>query len=887
MTWFAEVYRALLRLMPVEFQRRYGRDAVELAVMRVGDARGLRRVTAVGRELTDLVATAGRERAADRTLHRLATAGRSRAGSFEAIARDVRTSLRSLRATPGFTAVALVILTLGIGASTAIFSVVDAVVLRGLPFDESDRIVAVGRMSPDSIRPGVESAQTLFDWMDQQDVFDQMAATAGTIFTALDGGEPESLNARRVTTDLFSLLRVQPAMGRVFTQDELDRRARVVLLSDGLWRRRFGADPHVLGRTIATDNGAWQVVGVMPPGFNYPIAAGKAAVDVWVPFAPGSADRSRTGVGRNFMWTVIGRLKPGVTVAMAKARIQQITDALAAQYPDWFKDAGAIGVVPLRDALVGGVRSWMMLLLAAVALVLLIACVNVANLMLARATSRERELAVRAALGGTRWQLARGLLVESLMLSAVGTAGGVLLAKWGVAILKASMPGGVPRVASVAVDLRVLAVAALAATVTGMLFGLAPAIQGSRTDVTQSLRDGGRSATAGIGRQRLRGGLVIAEVTLAVLLLVGAGLFISSFVRFTSVDLGIDMKNVFTISAYLNYRDPSWRERGRPMVADVLSRLQKLPGVEAVAGVDNGLPLSGSWSRGPMSRPGRPAIDEGDGAFRHDITPGYFTVMRIPFLRGRGFTDADSATSERVAIINDVAARRYFPGEDPIGQTIEIDTTNRVIVGIVRGVRVVGPTSDIGSEVYRPLMQSEVGGADFAIRTYGDPEAVRESAKAAIRQVRPEQTFPLSGALEMYFDTLAAQRKFNMLLLGLFGLLGIVIAGVGIYGVMAYIVAQRTPEIGIRMALGAAPAQILGDVLTRATSYVAIGLALGLAGAWGLAHFVQRFLFEVQPHDRVVYGAVAAVLLAAGLVAALIPARRAARVDPIVALRAE
>lgn len=887
MTWFAATYRAVLRLTPAEFQRRYGQEAVELAVKRVGDARGFRRLTAAGRELTDLLATARRERASEHTRHRRATAGRSRAGGWEAIARDARTSVRSLRATPGFTAVALVILTLGIGASTAIFSVVDAVVLRGLPFDEADRIVAVGRMSPGSPKPGVETIQTLLDWMDQQDVFDHIAATAGTIFTALDGGEPESLNARRVTNDLFALLRVQPAIGRVFTRDELDSPARVVLLSDGFWRRRFGADPHVLGRTIATDNGAWEVVGVMPPGFNYPIGAGKAAVDVWVPFAPAPADRTRAGVGRNFTWTVIGRLKPGVTVAMANARIQQITDALAAQYPAWFREAGVIGVLPLRDALVGGVRSWMMLLLAAVALVLLIACVNVANLMLARATSRERELAVRAALGGTRWQLARGLLVESLMLSTIGTAGGVLLAKWGVAILKASMPDGVPRVASVAVDLRVLAVAALAATVTGVLFGLAPAIQGSRTDVTQSLRDGGRSATAGIGRQRLRGGLVIAEVTLAAFLLVGAGLFISSFVRFTSVDLGIDMKNVLTIGASLNYRDPSWRTRGRPFVADVLTRLQKLPGVEAVAGANNGLPLTGSWSRGPVSLPGRPPVNDPDGAFRHDITPDYFKVMRIPFVRGRGFTDADTATSEPVAVINDVAERLYFPGEDPIGRVIEVDNTNRVIIGVVRGVRVAGPTTDVGAEVYRPIVQSEVGGADFAIRTYGDPEAVREAAKAAIRQVRPEQTFPESWTLERYFSALAAQRKFNMLLLGLFGLLGIVIAGAGIYGVMAYIVAQRTPEIGIRMALGAVPAQILGDVLARATTYVAIGLVLGIAGAWALARFVEKFLFEVQPHDSVVYLAVTAVLLAAGVVAALVPARRAARIDPIVALRAE
>lgn len=887
MRGFGGLYRALLRFAPDEFRRRYGDEAIGLAVRRVGDQHGIRRMAVVARELVDLLRTVRRERRTDRARERGVSTAGMRASGWEALARDLRTSWRSLGATPGFTAVALVILTLGIGASTAIFSVVDAVVLRGLPFDEADRIVAVGRMSPGAPKPGVETIQTLLDWMDQQDVFDHIAATSGTIFTALDGGEPESLNARRVTPDLFTLLRVQPAFGRTFTKDEFDSHARVVLLSDALWRRRFGADPRVLGRLVTTENGAWEIVGVMPPGFNYPISVGKPNVDVWVPFAPTAADRSRAGSGRNFMWTVIGRLKPDVTVGAAHARIQQITDALAAQYPDWFKDAGAIGVVPLRDAIVGGVRAWMMLLLAAVAFVLLIACVNVANLLLARATSRERELAVRAALGGTRWQLARGLLVESLLLSAIGTTGGVLLAIWGVAILKAAMPDGVPRVALIAVDMRVLVVAALSATMTGVLFGLAPAIQGSRAEVTRPLRDGGRSTTAGGGRQRLRAALVVAEVGLAVVLLVGAGLFISSFVRFTRVDLGIDLKNVLTISAYLNYKDPSWRVRGRPFVADVLSRLQRLPGVEAVAGANNGLPLTGSWSRGPISLPGRPTVNDPDGAFRHDITPDYFKVMRIPFVRGRGFSDADTAASEPVAIINDVAARLYFPGEDPIGHAIQIDSTSRVIIGIVRGVRVEGPTADIGAEVYRPLMQSEAGGADFAIRTYGDLGAVRDAAKAAIRQVRPEQTFADTRTLEMYFDTLAAQRKFNMLLLGLFGLLGVVIAGVGIYGVMAYIVAQRTPEIGIRMALGAVPGQILGDVLTRATTYVAVGLALGIVGAWTLARFIEKFLFEVQPHDGGVYLAVAGLLLAAGVVAAWIPARRAARVDPIIALRAE
>jgi putative ABC transport system permease protein len=886
MMWLTWLYSLILRLGPEDFRRRYGPEATAVAVHRVADRKGSLRLSAACRELVDLLSTIRHERREARVTRR--AAGWQPRRRWNAIGADIRNALRSFRTAPGFTAVAVGVLMLGIGASTAIFSVVDAVVLRGLPFDESDRIARIGRLQRGTTVPGVESAQTFFDWREQQDVFEQMGASAGIQFTVLGEGSaaPEMLPARRITADLFALLRVAPAMGRAFTaENEILGRHYVAVISDGLWRRRFGSDPAVLGKTLITETATWEIVGVMPPGFSYPFGSARG-IEVWVPFAPTPADRTRAS-GRNFAWTVIGRLKPGVTVVQAEARIQQITTTLARDNPEWFREGTPVSVVRLHDAIVNRVRAWMLLLLGAGALVLLIACVNVANLMLVRATVRERDLAVRAALGGTRWQLARSLLVESLLLGAIGTAGGVLLANWGVAILKASMPQGVPRLASIAIDGRVLTVAAIASLVTGVLFGMAPAIQGSRADVMQALRERGRSSTSSAGRQRFRAGLVVAEVTLAVVLLIGAGLFISSFVRFANVDLGFDTRNVLALDAYLNSRDPSWRTRGRAFVTDILGRLQTIPGVEAAAGIVDGLPLTGSWNRSPVTLPGRPPVHDPDGIVRSAITPDYFKVMRIPILRGRAFTDADSQGSEPVAIVNDVAERLYFQGEGAIGKVMTIEKVDRVVIGVVRGTRINGPETDVWQQLYLPVAQSEVGGADFVLRTSGSPEAIRHAAIAAIRAVRPQQSITETQSMEGYFNVIAAQRKFLMQLLGLFGLLGTVIADAGIYGVMAYIVAQQTQEIGIRMALGARPSQVLGRVLIRSLTYVAIGLALGLGGAWGLSRLIAGFLFQVQAQDRVVYVAVVAVLTAAAVAATLIPARRAARVDPVVALRAE
>jgi predicted permease len=803
---------------------------------------------------------------------------------------DIRNAARSLRATPSFTAVALTVLTLGIGASTAIFSVVDAVALRGLPFDDAARLVAVSETSTKTGRASSVAAPNFVDWRAQQDVFEDLGAISFVGgFSVRDSGQPEDLRAMRMTASLLHVLRVSPRLGPGFTAaNEVDGNNHVLILSDGLWRRRFGADPHVIGKTMTFDTGTWEIVGVMPPGFTYPLTSEKPAA-IWVPYVV-PADQKVRGNSRSYYLQVVGRLKPGVTIERARARMQQINDGLATQFPKWFRDRG-ISVVNLHESLVGQVRSWMLLLLGSVAFVLLIACVNVANLMLARATSRGREIGIRAALGATRWQLARGLLVESLMLSVAGACGGVVVAWWGVQILHNALPANLPHISAIAVDLRVLGATALASVVTGVLCGLVPAFQFSRPDVANALREGGRSSTAGVVRQRLRTTLVVAEVALAVVLLVGAGLFVSSFVRLMRIDLGLDYHNVLTVPVYANFdfSNKDARERGfahaQILVPAVVERVRQIPGVDVASALANGLPLSGSWSRNSVKVPGREKEFDGDDSVDvREVTADYLKAVRIPLLRGRYFTDADNKTSAPVILLSEFSAKRYFPDRDALGATIGV-YGDRTVVGIVGSLRLGGPETEVRPESYLPMAQGTIAGADLVLRTSGDPLSVLPAVKAAIWSVDPTLTIADAQTLEEFLQRLIAQRRFNMLLLSLFGVLAIVIAAVGIYGVMAYIVEQRTQEIGVRMALGALPGRILRMVLGRAAVFMMAGLALGLAGAWGLARFVASFLFKVQPHDPVVYALVALVLLTAGLIAAFLPARRAASVDPLVALR--
>jgi predicted permease len=822
-----------------------------------------------------------------------------RAMRWETLWRDVRHASRALRGTPAFTAVALVVLTLAIGVSTAILSVVDGVVLRPLPFPDPDRLVALGErhLTASHDEESLVAPQNFLDWQAQQRVFTGLAAIgyASISLRPEPGHEPETLTAQAVTPDFFAVLGRQPIRGRTFTSDEaVDGRAVFAVISYGLWQRRFGGAPDVVGRLLPGQLRDFTIVGVMPAGFTYPVEAADPT-DVWIPNVFRPEDRVR-GNEFSYRLQVIGRLRDGATLEGARAQMAQITARLAAETPRWFTDR-RVEVEPLQVAVSRGVRSWMLLLLAAVAAVLLIACLNVANLMLVRANARGRELEIRAALGASRWDLMRGLLVEGLLLALTATALAVSLAWIGVSTLRALLPPDVPRVAGIAIDLRVLAATIAAAVGCAVIFSLAPMLRHGR-GATGSRAPQGRRATAGPVDQRLRGTLVTIEIALAGVLLVGAGLFLASFARVSRVDLGIDAQDVLTVRIRPFVAPRNWQggpskvipyetaqRLHRDLLRNVLARARGIAGVETAALVNGGLPLRGDLRTTELAIPGRVLPPNEDLDF-NEISADYFRVLRVPQLRGRPFDATDRETSEAVAIINDAAARHYFPGEDPVGRTIEF-LGRRRIVGVVGNIRHEGPETGWRRQGFIPLDQSRSVGATLVLRLSRPPSEVLPAVKAAIWSEFPGIALPDVKTLSAYLDTLIARRRFLMLLLGLFGASGLVIAGVGVYGTLAYVVSLRTQEIGIRMALGARPGAMLWSVLVIAGRYVGGGLALGLTGAWALRSVVASFLFDVQPRDPWIYAGVAATLAGAAALAAALPAWRASRVDPVIALRAE
>lgn len=807
---------------------------------------------------------------------------------------DLKTAIRSLRKSPTFTTVALIVLALGIGAGTAIFSVVDAVVLRGLPFDEHDRMVAV--LEHDTKRPvtfgsGSTTTQTYLDWRAQQQSFEGLAAVGATSFGFRnESGHPEDLRAVRATADFFPVFRVRPAYGRPFTKDdEISGRHRVAILSYGFALRRFGGTSDVVGKTMILNDDTWEIVGVMPRGFSYPVASDKPT-DLYVPIAFTNDDKVR-GRSHNYNFTAIGRLKRGVTIEQASEQMNGIAAALDTQYPKW-APSRRVRIITLHEHLVGRVKSWMLMLLGAVGLVLLIACANVANLMLARATVRAREIGIRAALGASRWILVRGLLVEGVVLSLAGAAIGLLLAYLGVRAVMAWLPAGLPRVADIGIDVRVLGAATAAAVLTGIFFGIVPAIQSSRPDLTTALKDSGRSTTAGAGSQFLRGTLVVAEVALAVILLVGAGLFIGSFAKLIRVDPGFDYHGVLTVNVGRKFTPGKLQEaleRGAADAQATIDAVRRAPEVESVAAMEGGLPLTNSWNRTSVTLPGKGEAEGDNDSINQVIaTPGYLELLRLPLHRGRYITGEDRAGTQPVIVINEAAARKYWPGQEALGQRLTLNSKERIVVGVVGDIRQMGPEQPARQEGYIPLAQDKVLDVTLVLRTRGDPLQALPAVKAAIWSVNPDQRFSSDTfTLDGYMDRLLAQRRFNMVLLALFGGLGLVIAGVGIYGVMAYVVAQRTNEIGVRMALGATRQNVVAMVLKRAALLMSAGLVIGGAGAWLLSARVKDFLFQVQPDDMRIFVAAIAVLGLAGMVASAIPARRAASVDPMVALRQE
>jgi putative ABC transport system permease protein len=821
-------------------------------------------------------------------------------GAMAGLGLDVITATRALRATPAFTAVAVAVLALGVGATTAIFSVADVSLLRPLPFDDSDGLIAVGEIDRDlpSLelgRVGAAAPQNYREWERRQTTLAGLGAAQNLrMFTAPGDGEPELVRGLRATASLFDLLRIRPALGSFFTSHhETPGQERVVVIGDGLWRRRFNADPAIVGKTVSFDSGAYEVLGVLPPGFKYPVQVAWLT-DAVFPYPRVASQEmwDRTKVGRNYQLQVAGRLRDGVTIEQARQEFAHIEAGLVAAHPDWFEDV-RMAMAPLHATVVGRTRNWMVMLLWAVGFVLLISCANVANLLLARAAARSREYTVRAALGASRWRLVRGALVESLMLSSAGLVVAVVLASWGVSVLSAAMPASIPRLGDLGLDGRVLTFAAVVSLLTGLACGVLPAWQLLRRPHGDALKDGGRGGTTSRARQRLRGGLVVVEVAFALMLVVGAGLFVSSFVRLLGVDLGMDIQNVIAVGVNpkLNTSDRTSfdraRERSVPLAEEVMARLRSTPGVVAVAAVGSGSPLSGSWRTNAITVAGKPEFSgDADQVQIKEVTPAYRDVLRLPLQRGRFVEPTDTAATPPVVVLNEEAAQRFFDGAEPIGQRVKLDDAERTVVGIVGNVRVRGPEEPIAPEAYLPLAQKPSLGTTVIVRTSGDADALVPAAKAAVLAVIPD--VPVTPeTLERSFSLMTAQRRFNMLLVGLFGALALLIAGVGIYGVMAFLVTQQTREIGVRMALGAVPAGVLAVILKRAGTYVFAGVAIGLMAAWWLSVSLEGFLFSVRGRDPWVFLVSACVLAGTGLIATVVPALRAARVDPIIALRAE
>jgi putative ABC transport system permease protein len=806
---------------------------------------------------------------------------------------DLRAAVRSLAKSPTFTAVALAVIALGIGSATAVFSLVDAIVLRALPFDEHDRLAVVLEHDPTGkavFGSGLTTPQMYADWRRLQEGFDGLAATSSTAFTLKnESGEPAEARGFRFTSEFLPMLRVSPMIGRNFTaEDEIDGRHRVVILSYGFWQRRFGGDPSAVGQTIELSEASHEIIGVMPPDFAYPVAS-ERPTEIYAPIWFRKDDLTRGG-SRNYNWTVIGRLKDGVSLQQANEQMDRVAAALDEQYPKW-SPGRRTRVLTLHEHLVGRARGWLLMLLGAVVIVLLIASANVANLMLARATVRAREMGIRAALGASRWRLVRGLVVEGLVLSVAGAGLGVLLAYFGVQAILAWLPTGLPRVAAIGLDLRVLLVTTSVAMASGVLFGIIPGLQSSRPDLSTALKDSGRSTTAGTASQWLRSTLVVAEVALAVLLLVGAGLFIGSFARLMSIDPGFDYRGVLVLNVSPRFQGDfdEAMKLSRTYVPAMQEAVRVVPGVRDIATVSGGLPLTGSWSRNSIELPGRGEL-EGDeySLDRRIVSPNYLQLMRIPLLRGRYLQDTDRENSEPVIVINDAAAKLYWPGEDALGKRLTMNKKERTVVGIVGNIRHLGPEQPERQEGYVPFEQDSTIGSTLAIRTDGDPMTFLPSIKAAIWSVNPEQRLTSDiVTLEGYMDRLIRQRRFNMALLASFGILGLLIAAVGIYGVMAYVVAQRTSEIGVRMALGATRSAVVTMVMRRAGILMAVGLVLGGAAAWALSRTVETFLFQTEPTDPRVFAGALLTLTLAGLLASAVPARRAASVDPLVALRHE
>jgi putative ABC transport system permease protein len=808
---------------------------------------------------------------------------------MDTIINDIRYGLRMLLKTPGFTILAVITLALGIGANTAIFSVLNAVVLRPLPFPEAGQLVRVGqgtRNGPNAAR-GSFSFPDFKDLREQTQTFSAVAAflSSGAMLNA-DGQEPERVFGADVTPDYFAVMGVNPLLGRVFTAEEDHRKSGVVVISYALWQRRFGGRPDVVGQSLRMGTENVKILGVMPPDFEYPIRTEHQ--DFWEPLndrpQPGSDERD------NRSYRVVARIKPGLSFAAAQADLETISKRLEQQYPD--ANTGVVMVAAgLKDDLTRDSRPALFILLGAVGFVLLIACANVANLLLARATSRQKEIAVRNALGASRWRIVRQLLVESLFLSLAGATLGLMFASWGTRLLITLGPGNIPRVNQVGLDLNVLMFTLALALVTGVVFGVLPAIHTSNPNLTGWLNEGARGSSLGPRHSLVRSLLVVSEVALSLILLVGAGLLLKSFVNLLRTDPGFDPSKVVALDIPLSRDRYDSEEKQALFFNQLTERVRTIPGVEA-AGVVNNVLLSNSIDVLSFNVAGRAPYPPGSNAQANYtlVSPGYFGALKIPLRRGRAFTDQDRSGTPPVMLVSEAFVRTYFPNEEPIGLRLILDPEQPPIeiVGVVGDARRIALDTAADPEFYVPFAQAPYRRMNLMVRTTTDNSAATvASLRSAIVSLDPAQMIWQTRTLDQLVDTSIAARRFNMVLLAVFAAVALILAVLGIYGVMTYTVRQRTHEIGIRMALGAQAYDVLKLVIRNGMTLALIGVVIGLGGAFALTRLMATRLFEVKTTDLATYASVAIGLQLVALIACYIPARRATKVDPLVALRYE
>ena len=810
-----------------------------------------------------------------------------RMGQFiETAWRDVRFGVRSLVHSPIFSVVTVLSLALGIGANTAIFSVVNGLLLRPLPYPEPEQIVHVWHTPPQQSFPGLDrfsvSPANYVDWKAQSSAFEQMAVYTDWGFSLSTSNDPLSLIGAVVSSDFFSVLRTNAIQGRTFTPDEEQPgRDQVVVIGHGLWQRAFGANPNIIGQTLTINSRSFTVVGIMPAGFEFPREA-----ELWVPLAWNDNDRK---IRSMHDYLVIARLKQNVSPEQAQAEMSTISSRLEQQYPEENSGWGAV-VIPLRDDLVGDIRTALLVLFCAVGFVLLIACANVANLMLARGANRQREIAVRIALGAGRARLIRQLLTESVLLAVTGGVLGLLLAVWGSKMLV--QLGSLPNTGDIGIDTRALGFTLLVSLGVGIIIGIVPALQFTRTNLSDTLKQGsGRTGGSSI-KQHTRKALVVSEVALSLVLLIGAGLMIRSFWKLQNVDPGFDTSNALTMSIGLNLMRYSEPHQRLAFVDRAIEQIRAVPGVVSV-GTTTKVPLAGGGSTQPFSIEGRPApaIAEQPMAQTRYISPDYFRAIGIPLRQGRFFSDQDRDNSVPVIIISEAMARRFWPGENPIGKRVtpsfHPEPGPREIVGVVGDVKTSGLDVDSSAMMYLPFKQLALPFMSFVVRTASNPENLVQPVSKAIYSIDKEQALTDVQTMDQVLMKSLSDRRFNMTLLLTFAGVALVLAAVGVYGVMNYTVTLRRRELGIRMALGARRMDVLRLVMGQGLTLTLIGVAAGLISAYGLTRLMASLLYGVTATDYLTFASVPAVLIAVGVAASYVPARRATKVNPTIALRSE